>query len=144
MSESPYFINESGSQKLDSSALALMTGLSLHFKSKFRSLFDIDPFTFSDPSNRDTNYVYYLFLDRQNVNNIVAIIAIDKSVKLKESVWNLLCHNDVIKYEIDFNMANRIKLELMPKPNNNSYPFRNDGKIIGYAIFAMEICDLKR
>ena len=44
--------------------------------------------------------------------------------------------------EIKPEQANKIKEELMPKDINNFYPFRQDGKIIGYIMFAYQICGL--
>jgi hypothetical protein len=38
--------------------------------------------------------------------------------------------------------ANEIKEILMPKDTNNFYPFRKDGKIVGYIIYAYQICGL--
>jgi hypothetical protein len=33
---------------------------------------------------------------------------------------------------------------MMPKDTNNSYPFRRSGRIIGYIMFAFQICGLRQ
>jgi hypothetical protein len=33
-----------------------------------------------------------------------------------------------------------LKYELMPKDTNNFYPYRNSGRVVGYIMFAFQIC----
>lgn len=55
-------------------------------------------------------------------------------------MWNKIKGDDIIMLEIKPEQAN--KKELMPKDTNNFYPFRKDGKVVGYIMFAYQICGL--
>jgi hypothetical protein len=46
----------------------------------------------------------------------------------------------LIKLPIPKEDAVALKNELMPKETNNFYPYRDSGKVVGYIMFAFQIC----
>jgi hypothetical protein len=71
------------------------------------------------------------------------MVVIRKDASIEKNIWYKIMGNDIVILDISHEQANEIKEELMPKDTNNFYPFRKDGKIVGYIMFAYQICGLK-
>ncbi len=72
------------------------------------------------------------------------MVIIRKDTSIEKNIWYKIMGNDIVMLDIGHEQANEIKGELMPKYTNNFYPFRKDGKIVGYIMFASQICGLKK
>ena len=92
----------------------------------------------------------YLTLDKYAGKNQLALFCLNnqaqklptaEQVGAKE-MWSKIKGDDIIMLEIKPEQANKIKEELMPKDTNNFYSFRKDGKVVGYIMFAYQICGL--
>jgi len=129
-------------ENLELSDLIIMASISYDFDDKLKYFFDRDAFTLSDPFKEPKNYLYYLFVDRNNHRNIISLVVIRKDVSIEKKTWDKIRGDDIVMLEIKHEQANKIKEELMPKDTNIFYPFRKDGKVIGYIMFAYQICGL--
>jgi hypothetical protein len=129
-------------KSLELSDLVIMNYISYEFDNKFKYFFKRDAFTQPGPFTDPGGYLYYLFVDKNNYHNIISMIVIGKDVSIKKDTWDKIKGDDIMMLEIKPEQAKEIKEELMPKDINNFYPFRKDGKIIGYIMFAYQICGL--
>ena len=120
-----------------------MNYVSYVFDDRFKYFFERDAFTVPDPFTDPRDYLYYLFVDKNNYHNIISMIVIGKDVSIKKDTWDKIQGDDIAMLEIKPEQAKEIKEELMPKDTNNFYPFRKNGKIVGCIMFAYQICDLK-
>ena len=119
-----------------------MATISYDFDDKLKYFYKRDSFTVPDPFTDSDTYLYYLFVDKDNSHNFISLVVIRKDVSIEQDVWNKIKGDDIIIIEIKPEQANKIKEELMPKDTNNFYPFRKDGKVLGYIMFAYQICGL--
>lgn len=129
-------------KSLELSDLIIMNTFSHDFDERFKYFFERDAFTSPDAFKDPENYLFYLFVDRNNHTNIISMVVIRKDISIKKDIWHKIRGDDIVMLEIKHEQAHKIKEELMPKDINNFYPFRQDGKIIGYIMFAYQICGL--
>ncbi len=133
-------------KKLDITDIASMNNLAYVFKDSLSQYVRIDPFTFTDPytqsdplfENNPDDLKYFVIVDKENVKRIVSIVMI-KTIYLDKIPLDKIVDN-FLKVEVSRQVSKELKLELMPKERNNFYALRINGKIIGYAMFAFQIC----
>ena len=120
--------------------IAIMSQLAYSFKDEFQKYVKVDSFT-SDPFNKEDANLYLIIVDRENIDRIISMIIIrndsyDSRIPLEKIM------NDRLKIiQISKEKALLLKNEMMPKETNNFYQFRKeDGRVIGYIMFAFQIC----
>ena len=128
-------------ENLELSDFIIMATISDDFDDRLNYFYKRDSFTVPDPFTDSDTYLYYLFVDKDNSHNFISLVVIRKDVSIEQDVWNKIKGDDII-IKIKPEQANKIKEELMPKDTNNFYPFRKDGKVLGYIMFAYQICGL--
>ena len=121
--------------------LATMNKLSVSLREQIKKHVDIDPFTTNDPFQESDDYKYSVILDKTNSNRVISILATKKEI-MTQLPWDSILDNSLIRVAISKTEASALKYELMPKDTNNFYPFRQSTKIVGYIMFAFEICGL--
>ncbi|TLX69071.1 MAG: hypothetical protein E6K94_04140 [Thaumarchaeota archaeon] len=121
--------------------LATMNKLSVSLREQIKKHVDIDPFTTNDPFQESDDYEYSVILDKTNSNRVISILATKKEI-MTQLPWDSILDNSLIRVAISKTEASALKYELMPKDTNNFYPFRQSTKIVGYIMFAFEICGL--
>ena len=129
-------------ENLELSDLIIMASISYDFDNRLKYFFERDAFTVPDPFTDPRDYLYYLFVDKNDYHNIISMIVIGKDVSIKKDTWDKIKGDDIAMLEVKPEQANEIKKRLMPKNTNNFYPFRKDEKIIGYIMYAYQICGL--
>jgi len=130
-------------KNLELSDLVIMASMSYDFDKSFKYFFERDAFTSLDPFKDPENYLYYLFVEKNNHSHIISMVIIRKNASIEKNIWYKIMGNDMVMLDLSHEQANEIKGELMPKDTNNFYPFRKDGKIVGCIMFTYQICDLK-
>ena len=129
-------------KSLDIGDIAIMNQLAYSFRDEFIKYAKIDSFTYPDPFKNEDSNDYLVVVDRENIDRIVAMIIIirdDDSDNLPIPLEKI--YNDRLKIiQIPKEKALSIKYEMMPKEKNNFYQFRKDGKVIGYIMFAFQMC----
>ena len=130
-------------KSLDIGDIAIMNQLAYSFRDEFIKYAKIDSFTYPDPFKNEDSNDYLVVVDRENIDRIVAMIIIirdDDSDNLPIPLEKI--YNDRLKIiQIPKEKALSIKYEMMPKDKNNFYQFRKkDGKVIGYIMFAFQMC----
>jgi hypothetical protein len=113
------------------------------FRNSFKKFVHIDPFTMPDPFTDKDDYEYLIIAEKRQLNRIVALIAINKDL-LPDMPWDGILGTHLVMLSISKQDAIELKYEMMPKDTNNSYPFRRSGRIIGYIMFAFQICGLRQ
>ncbi len=121
--------------------LATMNKLSVSLREQIKKHVDIDPFTTNDPFQESDDFEYSIILDKTNSNRVISILATKKEI-MTQLPWDSILGNSLIRVPISKTEASALKYELMPKDTNNFYPFRQSTKIVGYIMFAFEICGL--
>lgn len=128
-------------KKLTMTDLAIASGLADSLRDRLREFVKIDPFTLSgsDPFGEADDCTYSAVLDRENPNRVVAII-----VGMKDSMpqlpWSAILGERLVKVSMEKAAAKELKRELAPKEWGNFYPYRRNGKVTGYFMFAFQIC----
>lgn len=120
--------------------IAIMSQLAYSFKDEFQKYVKIDSFT-SDPFNKEDANNYLIIVDRENIDRIISMIIIrNDSYNSRIPLEKIM--NDRLKIiQISKEKALLLKNEMMPKETNNFYQFRKeDGRVIGYIMFAFQIC----
>lgn len=120
--------------------LAIMSQLAYSFKDEFQKYVKVDSFT-SDPFNKEDANIYLIIVDRENIDRIISMIIIrNDSYNSRIPLEKIM--NDRLKIiQISKEKALLLKNEMMPKDTNNFYQFRKeDGRVIGYIMFAFQIC----
>jgi hypothetical protein len=120
--------------------IAIMSQLAYSFKDEFQKYVKVDSFT-SDPFNKEDANIYLIIVDRENIDRIISMIIIcNDSYNSRIPLEKIM--NDRLKIiQISKEKALLLKNEMMPKDTNNFYQFRKeDGKVIGYIMFAFQIC----
>jgi hypothetical protein len=120
--------------------IAIMSQLAYSFKDEFQKYVKVDSFT-SDPFNKEDANIYLIIVDRENIDRIVSMIIIhNDSYNSRIPLEKIM--NDRLKIiQISKEKALLLKNEMMPKETNNFYQFRKeDGRVIGYIMFAFQIC----
>ena len=121
--------------------LAIMNKLSVSLREQIRKHIDIDPFTTEDPFKENDDYEYSIILDKTDTKRVVCVVASKKEATI-QLPWEILLGNQLVQQRISKTEAESIKYELMPKDTNNFYPFRESTIIVGYIMFAFQICGL--
>ena len=120
--------------------IAIMSQLAYSFKDEFQKYVKVDSFT-SDPFNKEDANIYLITVDRENIDRIISmIIILNDSYNSRIPLEKIM--NDRLKIiQISKEKALLLKNEMMPKETNNFYQFRKeDGRVIGYIMFAFQIC----
>ena len=120
--------------------IAIMSQLAYSFKDEFQKYVKVDSFT-SDPFNKEDANIYLIIVDRENIDRIISmIIILNDSYNSRIPLEKIM--NDRLKIiQISKEKALLLKNEMMPKDTNNFYQFRKeDGRVIGYIMFAFQIC----
>jgi hypothetical protein len=126
-------------KKLTITDIAIMSGLADSFRDNLKKDIEIDPYTTSDPFGEKDDYDYFVVLDSEDPKRIVSMIVANKD-PLHQLPWNNILNKRLIKLPISKEDAVALKYELMPKDTNNFYPYRNSGRVVGYIMFAFQIC----
>ena len=127
---------------LNSSDLGVITWRVANFKERIREYVGIDPYTTRDPLERNDDYDYSVVLDRKNLARVISLIAAKKDAL--PLPWNDIITDTLLHLQISKENASVVKYELMPKDNNNFYPYRYSTKIAGYIMFGSQICGIRR
>ena len=131
-----------GIRKLSVADIAITADLAYELRDRFREHVHLDPYCLPDPFGDKDDYTYFVVLDRDNLNRVVAIFA-NKKDSLPQLPWSAILGERLAKVSISKQDALALKRELMPKETNNFYPYRRNGKIVGYVMFAFQICGLR-
>jgi hypothetical protein len=126
-------------KKLTITDIAMMSGLADWLRDNLKKYIEIDPYTTRDPFGEKDDYNYFVVLDREQPNRIVSIIVAKKDPS-PQPLWDKILNERLIKLPIPKEDAVALKNELMPKETNNFYPYRDSGKVVGYIMFAFQIC----
>jgi hypothetical protein len=136
--ESP---NPESIKALDIGDIAIMNQLAYSFKDEFIKYAKIDSFTSPDPFKNESPNTYLIVVDKENIDRIVAMIIIIHNDSDNSKIPLEKINNDRLKIiQIPKEKALLLKYEMMPKDTNNFYQFRNDSIVIGYIMFAFQIC----
>jgi hypothetical protein len=128
-------------KSLDIGDIAIMNQLAYSFKDEFIKYAKIDSFTSPDPFKNENSNTYLVVVDRENIDRIVAMIIIISNYLANSKIPLEKINNDRLKIiQIPKEKALLLKYEMMPKDTNNFYQFRIDGTVIGYIMFAFQIC----
>jgi hypothetical protein len=126
-------------KKLTITDIAIMSGIADSLRDNLKKHIEIDPYTTRDPFGEKDDYNYFVVLDREQPNRIVSMIAAKKNPS-PQPLWDKILNERLIKLSIPKEDAVALKNELMPKETNNFYPYRESGKVVGYIMFAFQIC----
>jgi hypothetical protein len=128
-------------KSLDIGDIAIMNQLAYSFKDEFIKYAKIDSFTSPDPFKNENPNTYLVVVDRENINRIVSMIIIIPNYLDNSKIPLEKINNDRLKIiQIPKEKALLLKYEMMPKDTNNFYQFRKDSTVIGYIMFAFQIC----
>ena len=119
--------------------VAISAGLADEMRDRFREYAHVDPFTLPDPFGENDDYNYFIVLDRKDPNRVVAMFA-NKKDSLPKLPWSTIFGERLEKVTVQKQEALALKRELMPKETNNFYPYRRNGRVVGYVMFAFQIC----
>jgi len=131
-----------GIRKLSVADIAITADLAYELRDRFREHVHLDPYCLPDPFADKDDYTYFVVLDRDNLNRVVAMFA-NKKDSLPQLPWSAILGERLAKVSISKQDALALKRELMPKETNNFYPYRRNGRIMGYVMFAFQICGLR-
>ena len=126
-------------KKLTITDIAIMSGLADSLRDNLKKYIEIDPYTMRDPFGEKDDYDYFVVLDRVQPSRIVSMIVAKKDPS-PQPLWDKILNERLIKLPIPKEDAVALKNELMPKETNNFYPYRDSGKVVGYIMFAFQIC----
>ena len=126
-------------KKLTITDIAMMSGLADWLRDNLKKHIEIDPYTTRDPFGEEDDYNYFVVLDREQPNRFVSMIVAKKDPS-PQPPWDKILNERLIKLPIPKEDAVALKNELMPKETNNFYPYRDSGKVVGYIMFAFQIC----
>ncbi len=131
-----------GIRKLSVADIAITADLAYELRDRFREHVHLDPYCLPDPFADKDDYTYFVVLDRDNLNRVVAMFA-NKKDSLPQLPWSAILGERLAKVSISKQDALALKRELMPKETNNFYPYRRNGRIVGYVMFAFQMCGLR-
>jgi hypothetical protein len=126
-------------KRLSLADIAIAADLAYEFRDRLREYIHIDPYCVPDPFAPKDDYSYSVIFDRDNTNRIVAMLA-NKKENLPQLPWSAILGEQLVKVAMSKQDALAIKHELMPKETNNFYPYRRNSRIMGYLMFAFQIC----
>jgi hypothetical protein len=128
-----------GARKLSMTDIAIAASLADELRDRFREYVHLDPYCLPDPFGEKDDCTYFVVLDRENFNRVVAMFA-NKKDSLPQLPWSGILGERLAKMSISKQDALALKRELMPKGTNNFYPYRRNGRMVGYVMFAFQIC----
>lgn len=126
-------------KKITITDIAIMSGLADWLRDNLKKYIEIDPYTTRDPFGEKDDYNYFVVLDREQPNRFISMIVAKKEPS-PQPPWDKILNERLIKLPIPKEDAVALKNELMPKETNNFYPYRDSGKVVGYIMFAFQIC----
>ena len=126
-------------RKLSVADIAIAAGLADELRDRLGEYVHIDPYCLPDPFSDKDDCTYFVVLDRENLNRVVAMFA-NKKDSLPQLPWSGILGERLAKVSISKQDALELKHELMPKETNNFYPYRRNGRVVGCAMFAFQIC----
>jgi hypothetical protein len=126
-------------KKLSVADVAIAAGLADELRDKLREYVHIDAYCVPDPFTDKDDCNYSVILDRENPNRIVMMLA-NKKENLPQLPWSRIIGERFVRVSVSKQDALAIKRELMPKETNNFYPYRRSGRVMGYLMFAFEVC----
>ena len=126
-------------KKLSVADIAISAGLADELRDRLREDVHIDPYCVPDPFSDKEDCNYSIIVDRENPNRIIAMLA-NKKENLPQLPWSTIIGERLVKISASKQDALEIKRELMPKETNNFYPYRRSGRIMGYLMFAFQVC----
>lgn len=126
-------------KKITITDIARMSGLADWLRDNLKKHIEIDPYTTRDPFGEKDDYNYFVVLDREQPNRFVSMIVAKKDPS-PQPPWDKILNERLIRLPIPKEDAVALKNELMPKETNNFYPYRDSGKVVGYIMFAFQIC----
>lgn len=128
-----------GVRKLSIVDIAIASSFAEDLRDRFREYVHLDPYCVPDPFGDKDDCTYTVALDRENLNRVVAMFA-NKKETLPQLPWSTILGERLAKVSMPKQEALALKRELMPKETNNFYPYRRNGRISGYVMFAFQIC----
>ena len=127
-------------KSLDIADIAIMSQLAYSFKDEFLKYAQIDSFTSPDPFKKQDFNTFLVEVDRENIDRIVSMIIIRNDSHNPTIPLEKITNDRLKIIQISKEKALLLKNEMMPKDTNNFYQFRKDGTVIGYIMFAFQIC----
>lgn len=128
-------------KSLDIADIAIMSQLAYSFKDEFQKYFKVDSFTSPDPFNNEDGNIYLVIVDRENIDRIISMIIIRNDSYNSRIPLEKIMNDRLKTIQISKEKALSLKNEMMPKDTNNFYQLRKeDGRVIGYIMFAFQIC----
>ena len=120
--------------------LSLMSLISFGLKDRLAVYFKIDPFNVPDPFPIKEDISYFIIVDKSDTGRIISFVAIKKDFD-DSSLWgDALLGKELSRLDLSPKDILSLKQELLPKETNNFYPYRRNGIIAGYIMFAFQIC----
>lgn len=129
-------------KKLGTPDIAIMTAVSYSFRAKLRQYVQIDPYTVSDPFGEGDDFEYSVMVEEDFPARLIVMNVRIKNLS-SQVPWKDMLDGNLAMIQLSKSDALRLKSELMPKDTNNFYPYRRSGKIVGYIMFAFQICGHK-
>jgi hypothetical protein len=126
-------------RKLSIMDLAIAADLAYEIRNKLQEYVHIDPYCVRDPFGEKDDYNYSVMLDKENPNRALSIL-VNRKDSLPQLPWSTILGTRLAKVMVSKDDALAIKHELAPKETNNFYPYRRNGRIAGYLMFAFQIC----
>jgi hypothetical protein len=117
-----------------------MSQLAYSFKDEFLKYAKVDSFTSPDPFTNEDGNIYLVIFDRENIDRIVSMIIIHNDSHNSRIPLEKIMNDRLKIIQISKEKALLLKNEMMPKDTNNFYQFRKDSRVIGYIMFAFQIC----
>jgi hypothetical protein len=127
-------------KSFDIADIAIMSQLAYSFKDEFLKYAKVDSFTSPDPFTNEDGNIYLVIFDRENIDRIVSMIIIHNDSHNSRIPFEKIMNDRLKIIQISKEKALLLKNEMMPKDTNNFYQFRKDSRVIGYIMFAFQIC----
>ena len=125
----------------DIADIAIMSQLAYSFRDEFLKYAKVDSFTSPDPFKNEDGNIYLIIVDRESIDRIISIIIIQNDFYNSRIPLEKIMNDRLKIIQVSKEKALLLKNEMMPKDTNNFYQFRNeDGRVIGYIMFAFQIC----
>jgi hypothetical protein len=83
-------------KNLELSDLVIMAYISYDFDKSFTYFFERDAFTLPDPFKGPENYLYYLFVEKNNHSHSILMVIIRKNASIEKNIWYKIMGNDMV------------------------------------------------
>ena len=120
---------------------SLMSFMSYEVKKRMSPYFKVDSFTMPDPFPVKDGFNYFIVVEKSNTNRVISFVAIKSDMDI--AVWDAVLGRDMLRVDSPPEDILSLKQELLPKDNDNFYPFRKDSSVLGSIAFAFEMCGKK-